>query len=161
MTRQEAKDAILLLITDPTNKQNTAERVRDALSIIIDSAYNAEDDGVILKGEETLTMEEISPAPYAPPFYQAIPSGAASKSFYLLLNQPDGVVLYAPNNLVDGEIYTYFIEQAADTAIVQLASRSFLNQNGFNMVTGDGNVSMFQAYAHGGKLYCFPQQDFS
>lgn len=37
MTNQEIKDAIALLITDPTNKQNTASKVREALDVIIDN----------------------------------------------------------------------------------------------------------------------------
>lgn len=35
MTKQEIIDAIALLITDPTNKQNTADKVRQSLSLII------------------------------------------------------------------------------------------------------------------------------
>lgn len=44
MTRQEAKDAIVLLITDPTNNQNTAAKVREAMDVILDNALIPDSD---------------------------------------------------------------------------------------------------------------------
>lgn len=52
MTRQEAKDAIALLITDPENEQNTPALVRQALGIIIDAEYNSADDGVPITSQQ-------------------------------------------------------------------------------------------------------------
>lgn len=41
MTKQEVKNAIALLITDPLNKQNTAAKVRESLGLIIDNLTNS------------------------------------------------------------------------------------------------------------------------
>lgn len=148
MTRQQAKDAIVLLITDPENEQNTPALLREALSVIIDSATNSEDDYYTSPQELTV---EVS-------FGAATADLSSRKSIFISVTE--SFVLDA-SGMKDGETYTFFLTQAADTATVTLRSASFVDQLGFSMVTGDGNSSMFQAYAHGGKLYCFPQQDFS
>ena len=156
MNRQEAKDAIIQLITDPTNNQNTAAKVREALDVIIDSATNSEDDYYTSPQEQTV---EVS-------FGSASADLSTRKSTFILVTE--SFVLDA-TGMKAGETYTFFLTQAADTATVTLRGTTFLNQSGFNMVTGDGNSSMFQAYCHNNgteevpdlKLYCFPQQDFS
>ena len=48
LTRPQAVDAIALLITDPTNKQNTAARIRDAIAVVLDSSANLLDDASLL-----------------------------------------------------------------------------------------------------------------
>lgn len=44
MTRQEIVDLIILLITDNTNREITAQRLRTVLAALNDSAFNLQDD---------------------------------------------------------------------------------------------------------------------
>lgn len=159
---------LLEKITDNTNQENTAARVRAIIQDIIDSSWNQIDHPFSKPGVVAMTYEEIQPAPFGPPLMRTLSDAANGKSFFLLVDTAAGIRLDAPDNLKEGETYTFFLRQAADTGTVELG-RSFVSQLGLTMVTGDGNSTIFQAYCHNDgteespnlQLYCFPQTDFS
>ena len=81
MTRAQLIAELALRVTDPKNQQNTAERVRDVITLLINNVYNLEDDpdlqaiesitdtsGLLRKTGESEYELDTSAYPSAKPF---------------------------------------------------------------------------------------------
>ena len=148
MTRQEAKDAIALLITDPENEQNTPEKVREALSIIIDSSVNTQ-DGQYISPKENIPEIGFGGA--------VILDCSLSKNFFIQVTEDLEMDVI---NVQDGETYTILFEQASNSSTVGFRP-AFKFNPAFEMPAGDGNSALVTAYGHSESLYCQPQVDLS
>ena len=145
MTRQELIDSLAAKITTNTNGENTAARVRDIITEVINNCVNTEQDLYTSPAEAEL---EIGMAG------SVSADCSTRKSFYLLVTE--NVVLDAVN-MKNGEVYTFCFEQASDTATVSL--RPALVSDNFSMVTGNGNLSIVQGYCHNSIIYLFEQRN--
>jgi hypothetical protein len=80
------------------------------------------------------------------------------KSFTLTLTEN---VIFDASNLKNGETYTFVFVQGDGDYTVTLRSATFTTSAGFVMVSGGGNRTMVSGYCSGGRIYCFPQVDFT
>lgn len=147
MTRTELISALENLITDPENFQNTPAKVREAISNLVASLVNTEDD-VYTSPDETELEIGLGGAVNA--------DCSTKKSFFINVNE--NVILDA-TGMKNGETYNFFFNQNNNSSTVVLRNGTFVNSYSFMMPLSIGDKSMFKAYCHDDKLYIYPQQD--
>lgn len=148
MTREEIIDLLVANITDNTNGENTAARVREVIEELINSSVNTTDDQFTSSAEGEGQIA----------FGGTVSFDLSSKRTWVL-DVTENVVIDA-TGMKNGENYNFIFIQQGNTATVSLRP-TFLTSAGFTMVTGNLNVTMLQCVAHGGSLYCLPQSDFT